>query len=362
MLTLTPKVTAKVRLKAAVKAGVSSLLVSSGVDRLIGRRYGGQGVLLMFHEFVTSTRDSLGQGCSIADFEAILAALKASGRDFVTCDEALRRLHDPAARPFVALTFDDGYRSNIDLALPVMQRYSAPATIFVPTGMVDRSINAWWLALRELALTCDTIDMEPMGVRLQCSSFEAKQAALDCMTAWVWQDFSRALELGSLFERHGVSMPALVERLALDEAGVQAADRNPLIEIGAHTTTHRALRLLSPDEVAADIGDNKRYLEKLLGRPVGWFAYPYGPPSIGGTREAEIVRKLGFRGAVTTDPGALFPAQAAAPFLLPRQNAEVPAAPVAHALAGANGVFRALATRFGAPFDVPTLDGQGDLS
>lgn len=362
MRTLTPKVTATAQLKSVVKTGLASLFVAAGVDRLIGRRYGGQGVLLMFHEFVMSTRDTLGQGCSVADFEAILAAFKAAGRDFVTCDEALRRLKDPAARPFAALTFDDGYRSNIELALPVMQRYAAPATIFVPTGMIDRSVNAWWLALRELALTCDAIDMEPMGVRLVCSSYDAKKAALDGMTAWVWQDFSRALDLEPVFARHGVSMPALVDRLALDAAGLQAADRHPLIEIGAHTTTHRALRLLSPDEVSADIGDNKRYLEALLGRSVDWFAYPYGPPSIGGTREAEIVRKLGFRGAVTTDPGALFPAQADAPFLLPRQNAEVPAAPVAHALAGANGVFRALATRFGAPYDVPALDDRGNLT
>ncbi|WP_198646954.1 polysaccharide deacetylase family protein [Pannonibacter carbonis] len=353
MRTLTPKVTAKARLKTMVRAGLSTLLAASGGDRLIGRRYGGQGVILMFHEFVSSPVDTLGQGCPVDHFDAILAALKASGRDFVGADEALRRLTDPEARPFVVLTFDDGYRSNIDLALPVMERHAAPATIFVPTGMVDRSINAWWLGLRELAVTCDVIEMEPMELRLECRDLRGKQAALELMTAWVWQDFARADLLAPVLVAHGVSMPDLVDRLALDEAGIRAADRHPLVEIGAHTATHRALRLLDDAAVETDIGDNKRYLETLLDRPVDWFAYPYGPPSIGGTREADIVRKLGFRAAVTTDPGGLFRPHLNAPYLLPRQNAEVPASPVSHALAGANGVFRALSTRFGAPYDCP---------
>ncbi|MFN4009159.1 MAG: polysaccharide deacetylase family protein [Pannonibacter sp.] len=358
MRTLTPKVTAKARLKALAKAGLSTLLVSSGADRLIGRRYGGQGVILMFHEFVRSAENTLGQGCPVDDFDAILAALKASGREFVGADEALRRLTNPEARPFVVLTFDDGYRSNIDLALPVMERYAAPATIFVPTGMVDRTINAWWLGLRELAVTCDVIHMEPMGLKLECRDLRTKQAALEFMTAWVWQDFTRADLLAPVFAAHGVSMPDLVDRLALDEAGIRAADRHPLVEIGAHTTTHRALRLLDDAEVETDIGDNKRYLESLLGRPVDWFAYPYGPPSIGGTREADIVRKLGFRAAVTTDPGSLFRPHLDAPYLLPRQNGEVPVRPVSHALAGTNGVFRALSTRFGAPHDCPEISND----
>jgi peptidoglycan/xylan/chitin deacetylase (PgdA/CDA1 family) len=36
----------------------------------------------------------------------------------------------------VAITFDDGYRDNLTVALPMLEKYSAPATIFVSAGFI----------------------------------------------------------------------------------------------------------------------------------------------------------------------------------------------------------------------------------
>ena len=48
----------------------------------------------------------------------------------------------PAGSPVVAITFDDGYRSVLDHALPILERHGFPATVFVPTAYVgDR--NRW---------------------------------------------------------------------------------------------------------------------------------------------------------------------------------------------------------------------------
>lgn len=345
------------RMRRRARPLLISLLARTGLSRVVGLRYGGAGMILMFHEFVANTGPTLGQGCSISDFEAILSFFRRKGYQFVTLDAALQNLRQMprGAAPFVAMTFDDGYRSNIELALPVMERFSAPATIFVPTGMIDRSLNAWWLGLRELALRHETIEIEPMGRRLLCSNATEKQAALELMAAWVWQDFRRVDDLASVFAAHRVHLADLVDDLAITEAEMLAADRHPLIEIGAHTSTHRALRLLEDTEVERDIGDNKAYLERTLQRPIDWFAYPYGPPSIGGTREAAIVKALGFKAAVSTDPGSLFEEQGDDPFLLPRLNAEVSSAPVDHIRCGVDGVFRALASRGGSRAYAPKI-------
>ncbi len=56
----------------------------------------------------------------------VLAALKAEGRDIVTPDEALLRLADPHSRDFAVLTFDDAYRDNRTLALPILEEFQAP--------------------------------------------------------------------------------------------------------------------------------------------------------------------------------------------------------------------------------------------
>ncbi|WP_346900481.1 polysaccharide deacetylase family protein [uncultured Roseibium sp.] len=344
-----PSVSGLGKLKRRVKTLGLQFLYNSGFASVIGRVYGGQGVILMFHEFTHNPRERLDQGCRISDFEELLGSIRKSGRDILTFDEAHRRLEDPAGRPFVVLTFDDGYRSNLELALPVMERYEAPATIFVPTQMMTREINAWWLGLRHMVLTNDRIDMEPMGIRIECPDVDGKIATLRRLTAWVWDDFHRADMLGHVFDAHRVLLPDLVESLVMSEADMIAADRHPLIEIGAHTTTHRALTLLSETEVKDDIGANKRFLEERLGREVPYFAYPYGAPSLSGHREADIVKALGFTAAMTTEPGCLFPEHFADPYLIPRQDAEYTEDSRTQALCGMNGIFRALASRGGRP-------------
>lgn len=349
MTPVVPGIPFKARIRASVLSGAARMLHGLGLDELVGRRYGGSGVVLTFHEFVRDTAPTLGQGCRIADFEAILTALQRKGRDFVTLDEARRRLEAQDRRPFVALTFDDGYRSNAGLALPVMERFGAPATIFVPTGMLTRSINAWWLGLRELALRHDRITIEPMGQIIVSRTPVEKVAALEHMTAWVWADFARAALLPDVFAAHGLDMQGLVDRLAMGPDEVKAMDRHPLIAIEAHTTTHRALALLPEAEVEADIAANKSYLEALLDREVRWFAYPYGAPSVSGMREAELLRRLGFHGAVTTEPGCLFRQHAEARWLWPRQNGEFARHAVPQALSGTHGVFRALRSGWGQP-------------
>jgi len=45
---------------------------------------------------------------------------------------------------FVLVTFDDGYRDNYELAVPVFASRGVPATFFVCTGYIDRPHLAWW--------------------------------------------------------------------------------------------------------------------------------------------------------------------------------------------------------------------------
>ncbi len=50
----------------------------------------------------------------------------------------------------VAITFDDGYRDQLELAVPMLERLGLPATFFLVPGLLDRTVPAWW---EELAWT-----------------------------------------------------------------------------------------------------------------------------------------------------------------------------------------------------------------
>ena len=219
---------------------------------------------------------------------------------------------------------------------------------------MTRTINAWWIGLKELFQLNETIEIAPMGVRFHCPDLDSKIAGLRHATAWVWEDFARTEMLASTFAAHGVTLSDAVARATVSETEMIDLDRHPLIEIGAHTTTHRALARLDTETMRKDIADNKAYLEEKLERAVSHFAYPYGPPSISGTREADVLRELGFRTGVSTTPGCLFPQHLDLAHLLPRQNAEYTGDGAAYAACGIDGVFRAIASRGGNPIAVGT--------
>lgn len=72
------------------------------------------------------------------------------------------------------------------------------------------------------------------------------------------------------------------------------------IAIGAHTVSHPHLDQIPLEQARAEMADSKREIEQRLGRRVDWLCYPYG----GFTPAVEAAaREIGFRGAVSVDPG-----------------------------------------------------------
>lgn len=93
--------------------------------------------ILMYHALVPCPAPPLARvHVAAAEFNAQMAWLAASGLPVRPLSEALAAL--PAGRPAVALTFDDGYRSQLRVAAPVLAQYGFVATLFVTTGAVGQ--------------------------------------------------------------------------------------------------------------------------------------------------------------------------------------------------------------------------------
>jgi peptidoglycan/xylan/chitin deacetylase (PgdA/CDA1 family) len=85
------------------------------------------------------------------------------------------------------------------------------------------------------------------------------------------------------------------------------------IEIGSHTLAHRDMTSLSNAEMLEDLTSSRRALERKLGHPVPWLAYPFGAYN---ERVGRLARRAGYLLAVTTRYGAMQSARE--PFALPR--------------------------------------------
>lgn len=102
----------------------------------------------------------------------------------------------------------------------------------------------------------------------------------------------------------------------LDEEEIRALDRGGVC-IGSHAKSHDPLQTMSEAEIEQELGESKRYLEGVLGRPVHYFGVPlnwYGAK----VKRAAIA--LGYRAVCTSDTGTIRPG--ADPFWLRRLNVE----------------------------------------
>jgi peptidoglycan/xylan/chitin deacetylase (PgdA/CDA1 family) len=98
--------------------------------------------VLMYHKFSTELNDFL--TVTIAQFEAQLAYLKSENYQFITAQNLLDFYinNKPLPSKPLLLTFDDGYVNNLELAYPILKKYDAKATIFIPTSFVGKT-NKW---------------------------------------------------------------------------------------------------------------------------------------------------------------------------------------------------------------------------
>lgn len=331
----------------------AEVLNATGFDRLIGRRYRGRGCIFVLHSVVDSEAESLCDPLSVTThyLDSVLRHIRGHGVDFVTLDEAVERLGQKGANPFACFTFDDGYRDNLTRALPLFERYDAPMTIFAATCFIERRMNCWWAGVREAIKRNERITIELGGrqQRLDTSGLSGKVRAYRAITRTVGSGIEPTAELDQFFARYDIDMPRILDNLAMNEAELKTAAAHPLVQIGAHTQNHPDLRPLKADQVREEMLANKAYLEAITGREVRHFAYPYGGAANCGEREFRIAREAGFRTAVTTRLGCLFPEHLRHLTALPRLRVFGQFGSVAVADCSRNGALTAFATRFGNP-------------
>lgn len=229
----------------------------------------------------------------------------ASAFNVLPLNDAARMLHEGTLPQGAAcITFDDGYRDNHDLALPLLRQYGLPATIFVATGYLNGGIM-FNDAVVETVRRLDTgeVDLSHIGLGRRTVSDVASRRALIAEITKTIKYLSQAERdafCPDLCERAGLKLP---RDLMLDDHQVHALAAAG-IDIGGHTVSHPILTTLKPEEVRREIVTNNAQITALTGRPPVCFAYPNGKPNLDySAAHAKIVADCGFETAVSTAVG-----------------------------------------------------------
>lgn len=269
----------------------ASAMVHCGFARWSRGRRAGQAAVLTFHgvradgetEEVLDTGLHLPQGALRAICQHLARHYEVVPASQVAA--AAQGLTDLPPRA-VALTFDDGYASNYELALPILMDLKLPATVFLASAYLEGALL--WFQRVDWALN-STRRMEvplPMRDGMRRFSLAGRQDRIRTMGALLhdlkqspWGELKqRVSSLESILE---VSPPCDVQEtpmclrsLTWEQATEMAS--TGLIELGGHTHEHPILSNCTPEEILDEIRIGRELIALRTGRAPVLFAYPNG--------------------------------------------------------------------------------------
>lgn len=205
----------------------------------------------------------------------------------------------------ICVTFDDGYADNVEVALPILQRWNVPATFFLTTAYFGNG-RMWNDTIIEAVRLASgpRLDLTPLALgEYEIASMGQRSKAASAVL--------RQLKHLPRLERDR-QVEYLLDLLQVDVTDrpmMTAEQVNDLyhsdMEIGGHTVHHPILTKIPLAEAREEILTGKQRLEQIIGREIQLFAYPNGVP---GTdydwQHVEVVQEAGFVAAFSTAWGS----------------------------------------------------------
>jgi peptidoglycan/xylan/chitin deacetylase (PgdA/CDA1 family) len=255
------------------------------------------------------------------DFDAQMAYLRQHYRP-VGIDEVLRahRQHRSLPPDSVLVTFDDGYRDNHQIALPILRRHGIPALFFITTGYLTDRRLFWWERVSHHIRASAAPEMRldyPRPEVIDMSTPVAKVNAKRRLNRIIKDHYALDLErfLDGVTKACGLSWNEDESRRLGDRALMTWDDVRALraagMGIGSHTSSHRVLQTLAPSDLTHELRVSREVLEDQLGAQVTTIAYPVGKPVTAFPAVRQALADAGYELGFTTRPGMnrLLPAE-----------------------------------------------------
>jgi peptidoglycan/xylan/chitin deacetylase (PgdA/CDA1 family) len=224
----------------------------------------------------------------------------------------------------VVVTFDDGYIDNHTEALPILEAYKIPATIFVTTGNIRVKKEFWWDELEHILLGSAnfpySLEININGESHQWLTrtfFEKNQARRSIhLLIRPMSNQERNGFLTELASHTGQTRGVREVHRSMLVHELKQFARSNYVHIGAHTVTHPILSSLPYEEQYYEFARSRDELEAITGYPIEVCSYPYGSRDDFDDNSVKAAKNCGFRLACTTVHGLVQPG--IEPFQLPR--------------------------------------------
>ena len=238
-------------------------------------------IVVMFHEIHSSVW-----------FNEVLVHLGKKYK-FVNADQLYENIHSTG---LCHITFDDGHRSFFENAYPVLYELQIPATLFVSPKVIEEETNYWFQTVRKLnnndfhQYVCKKVSYRFSNPITDYSVY----SILKSIPVKIILELIENYESENRIEEEPYMNITKEQLIELNNSG--------LVEIGSHTNNHPILANESGNVLEWEIKNSIERLEKLIGKDIGYFAYPNGQPGLDfGDRELKILKETSIKLAFSTD-------------------------------------------------------------
>jgi peptidoglycan/xylan/chitin deacetylase (PgdA/CDA1 family) len=293
----------------------------------VKRAYRAQAAILTYHRIGYTQCDPWQLVVSPECFEQQLQVLRKEW-NVITLDNLVQQIKEKRLKHrSVAITFDDGYIDNYQIAQHLLKKYKLPATFYIPSQSLNTHDEYWWDELENIFLNTQTFPSTTLSSLFDnldnydlTNEKELTPEIFGKHKAWngsvdppttraslyikLWpilkalSQEERAKALISLRQWAGlISQTQRPDYLTMNLTQAQELAAEDLFTIGGHTSTHPSIPTLSIDGQKQELEESKRQLELSLKETIRHFAYPFGDFS---DVTENILRECGYESAVTT--------------------------------------------------------------
>jgi peptidoglycan/xylan/chitin deacetylase (PgdA/CDA1 family) len=253
-----------------------------------------------------------------------LTGLRKAGYRFISLDKMVDELTwaRKMPSPFLVFTLDDGYRDNLVHAAPVFRRHNCPYAIFVAPRIADGTCELWWKLLEQMISQTTKFSAVIGGseLNLNTSTVTQKRDAYREVFGRLkaTDEYEQRRWIRAVCAQYGIDVGGVCRDLAMAWDEIRSIAEDPLCTIGAHTLNHYAVARLPAIDCRRELVASRKRIAEELRREIRYFAYPYGDVEEAGPRDFAFARDAGFRAALTTRKGMIYPEHVEHLHALPR--------------------------------------------
>ena len=223
----------------------------------------------MLHRVLEKPCDNLspngGLTVSSIKLKNFILKAKKSGWQFISMDDLKNEKKIKNKNSFI-FTFDDGYLDNFKTALPILENFEIPFTVYITTNFISKQITPWWYLLEKYILSDHSIS-ELIGYNI--SNDDLKNPNLErlflLIRELILNDSPRSEFIKSSLQNFFNENKNEFIRYFMDWEDVIKMSKSPFATIGSHCINHECLANLNNEECFKEIKKSREIIFEKVG-------------------------------------------------------------------------------------------------